>query len=303
MQVNDAKASIHRTSKQNVIIMMRREDKQKEIEDLIKLINTHKVIGVLNMHKLPARQLLMIKKKLYGKAIIRMSKKTMIKKAFEQLQADSNGKPDVAKLFDVIKDEPALLFSNNNPFSLFRTIKVSRSPAAAKAGDIATKDITIEKGSTGLPPGPAISTLQKVGLKSSVQDGKIAVMQDKVICKQGDVITVDTASVLALMKIEPLEIGLDLIAVYEEGIIYEKNVLDVSAEDYLNNLMLAVQQGITLSLEIGYVTKETATLALQKAFREAKQIALECNLIEKEFIDEVLMKAVREAKMLEDKVK
>ncbi|MBI4163163.1 MAG: 50S ribosomal protein L10 [Candidatus Aenigmarchaeota archaeon] len=277
--------------------MMRREEKQKEIEELVGLINKYKVIGILNMHKLPARQLLMIKKKLQGKAIIRMSKKTMIKRAFESLK---DGKADVGKLFDIIKEEPALLFSNNNPFSLFKTIKESRSPASAKAGDVATKDITIEKGSTGLPPGPAISTLQKVGLKASVQDGKIAVMQDKIVCKQGDVINGDTASVLALMKIEPLEIGLDLIAVYEEGMIYAKNVLDVSAEDYLNNLMLAVQQGITLSLEIGYVTKETATIALQKAFREARQIALECSLIEKEFIDEVLMKAVREAKMLEN---
>ena len=281
---------------------MRREDKKKEIEELVNLINSHKVIGLLNMHKLPARQLLMIKKKLYGKAIIRMSKKTMIKKAFDSI-TNGTGKSGAAKLFDVIKEEPALLFSNNNPFSLFKTIKESRSPAAAKAGDMATKDITIEKGSTGLPPGPAISTLQKAGLKASVQDGKIAVMQDKVVCKKGDVINTDIASVLALMKIEPLEIGLDLIAVYEDGTIYAKNVLDVSAEDYLNNLMLAVQQGITLSLEIGYITKETATLALQKAFREAKQIALDCNLIEKEFIDEVLMKAVREAKLLEEKAK
>ncbi len=283
---------------------MRREDKQKEVEELVRLITEHKVIGILNMHKLPARQLLMIKKKLYGKAIIRMSKKTMIKKAFNSIKdaqsaSNSIGKSEVSKLFDVIKDEPALLFSNNNPFSLFKTIKESRSPAAAKTGDMATKDITIEKGSTGLPPGPAISTLQKVGLKASVQDGKIAVMQDKVVCKKGDIINADTASVLALMKIEPLEIGLDLIAVFEEGTIYAKNVLDVSAEDYLNNLMLAVQQGITLSLEIGFVTKETVTLALQKAFREARQLAVDGNLIEKEFIDEVLMKAVREAILLE----
>ena len=275
------------------------EEKQQEVEELKQLIENHKVVGILNMHKLPARQLLMIRNKLGGKAIIRMSKKTMIKKAFES----SNENTGVGKLFDSIKDEPALLFSDTNPFSLYKTIKASRSPAAAKAGDIAARDIAIEKGSTGLPPGPAISTLQKIGLKASVQDGKIAVLQDKVVCKKDGVINADLASVLSLLKIEPLEIGLDLIAVYEDSVIYKADILNVNAEDYMNNLMLAVQQGIALSLEVGYITKETAMLAIQKAFREAKQIALECNIIEKEFIDEVLMKAVREAIILEGEVK
>ncbi|HLD85306.1 MAG TPA: 50S ribosomal protein L10 [archaeon] len=273
---------------------MRKDEKPQEVEKLKKLIKQYKVIGLLNMHKLPARQLLAIKQKLEGTAMIKMSKKTLLKRALD----DSNG---AAILFDQIKGEPALLLSNDNPFSLYRIIKESRSPAAAKIGDVATKDIVITQGSTGLPPGPAISVLQKVGLKASVQQGAIAILQDKTVCKSGDVVSEELASVLSLLKIEPMEIGLDLVAAYD-GMLYKKDVLDVSTEDYINKILLAVQQSIQISLETGFLTKETVSMSIQKAFREAKQLAVDCSLIEKEFIDELMMKAIREAKLLEEKV-
>ena len=273
---------------------MRKDEKPQEVEKLKKLIKQYKVIGLLNMHKLPARQLLAIKQKLEGTAMIKMSKKTLLKRALD----DSNG---AAILFDQIKGEPALLLSNDNPFSLYRIIKESRSPAAAKIGDVATKDIVITQGSTGLPPGPAISVLQKVGLKASVQQGAIAILQDKTVCKSGDVVSEELASVLSLLKIEPMEIGMNLTAAYEDGIIYKKDVLSIDDKVYLQNIQTAHMDAIKLALAVEYPEKSILELLIKKSYLETKALASAVNYEEKTEIKEVNEEPKIEEKQEEQK--
>ena len=273
---------------------MLKQDKPRVVEELTDMINSYSVIGVINMRKLPARALLQMKESLRGAAVIRMSRKTMIKRALD----GSNKEIKNLELTAV----PALLFSNENPFRLYRLIKDSRTPAAARPGDIPANDIIIQKGSTGLPPGPSISTLQKVGLKTSVQAGKIAVMSDKVVCKAGESVTQEVADVLSLLKMEPMEIGMDLVYVWENGTIYGHDVLDVSPESYIQELMLGVARAVNLSVNTGYPTKLTAPMMIQKAFMEARTLAIEADVIEKDFIDHVLAKAARAAKMLEERM-
>ncbi len=275
---------------------MVREEKIKAVSEIKHLIDSYPVIGIINMHKLPARQLQSIRHKIDAK--IKMNRKSIMLRAIE-----SSDKREIKKLKDYMTDSSALIFSRENPFKLFRTLKENRSPSSAKAGDMATNDIVIQKGSTGLPPGPAISVLQKVGLKASVQGGKIAVLQDKVVCKAGETISADLAGVLSLLKIEPLDIGLNMTTTYEDGVFYGKSVLDINVEDYIKDLERCIFNAINLSVNTGYPTKATIERILQKAFMETKSLAVEINALEKDFIDEILVKAIREAAALENRTK
>ena len=276
---------------------MLKQDKPKRVDELTNLIDNHSVIGILNMHKLPSRALQHIRESVRGTTVIKMGKKTMIKKALEKSK-----KQNIKILEEKLTGVPALMLTNENPFKLYKLLKENRTPAAAKPGDIAIKDIVIPKGPTSLPPGPSISTLQKVGLKTSVQAGKIAVLQDKLVCKAGEKISQDLTDVLSLLKMEPMEIGLDLVYVWEDGTIYGKSVLDVSVDDYINQVIKCVQCGVNLSVNTGYPTKFTAPIMLQKAFIEARSLATNVDIIEKEFIEQVLAKAERAAKSLENKI-
>lgn len=271
-------------------------EKPKEVEEIAQMINKHSAIGVLNMHKLPARQLQKIKDHLRGTAVIRISKKSLLLRAFDKSERDLN------ELKEKIMGEPALILTNENPFSLYKKLKESRSPAPAKAGDIAPNDIVIPKGPTPLPPGPAISSLQKIGLKTTVQQGKIAVAQDKVVVKEGEKITEDAVNVLNLLKMEPMEVGLDLVSVWEDNVIYAKDVLDIDQSFYVNELYVGVQKAVNLSVNVNYPTKLTIEIILQKAFTEAKALCIGANILEKQFIDDVLLKALKEAKALEQKI-
>ncbi|MBI2075634.1 MAG: 50S ribosomal protein L10 [Candidatus Aenigmarchaeota archaeon] len=270
---------------------MLKNEKPKEVEDLKNLMESYSLVGILNMHKLPTRQLQKIKKQLGSRAVIRMSRKSMLSRALDASQKSA--------LKEKIVGEPALILSNESPFKLFRVLKENRASAPAKAGDIAKNDIVIAKGPTSLPPGPAISTLQKIGLKTTVQAGKIAVSQDKVVAKSGETVNDDMVGAFNLLKMEPMEIGLDMVVALEKGTLYDKSVLDIDIDVYLKNLQLAVQHAINISLHTGYLVPETAVLSVQKAFNEAKSLCIAANILEKEFIGDVLAKAVTEAKALE----
>ena len=271
---------------------MLRKEKPKEVEKLKGLIDSYSVVGLLNMHSLPAKQLQKIKNDLKGIAIIKMDKKSLIRKALEKSEKN------VKSLEEKIGGVPAMIFSNEDPFRLFKILKENRSSAPARLGNIAPYDIIIPKGSTGLPPGPAISTLQKIGLKTTVDKGKIAVADDKVVVKTGEGIKEDVVNALNLLRIEPMEIGLDLVAAWQDEKIYDKSVLDIDIDEYLNNISLAIQQMINLSLNTGYIIPETARTALQKAFIEAKELAIAADILDNNIIDKLLLKAVSEAKEL-----
>ncbi|MBI4018342.1 MAG: 50S ribosomal protein L10 [Candidatus Aenigmarchaeota archaeon] len=267
--------------------------KERELEELVRLIKAYSVVGILNMHKMPARQLQKIRDSLRGAAVMKMSKKNLLVRAFE--------KSGLENLKEKLSGEPALLLTNENPFRLYKLLKESRSPAPAKAGDVASKDIVVAKGPTPIAPGPAISTLQKVGLKTSVQAGKIAVMQDRAVAKAGETITDDMVNVFNMLKMEPMEIGLDLLVARQDGVMYEKSVLDVDVSSYINELAAGAQKAVNLSVNTGYPTKLTIELIIRKAFSEARTLCVEANIIEKQFIDDVLLKAVRESMALQQK--
>ena len=274
---------------------MLKSEKPKEVEKIVELLNTYKVVGILSMHKIPGRQLQKIRDTLRGKIVIKMSRKNLLLRSL-----DACNKKNIATLKEHINDEPALILTNEDTFRLFKLIKKNRSPAKARVGDVVANDVMIPKGPTQISPGPAISTLQKAGLKTGVQKGKIAVMQDKFVVKAGEAVNDDVEKLFSLLNIEPMEIGLDLVGVLEDGVVYKKEVLDIDEDYYEKEIGRAAQQAINLSVNADYPTKLAIDIMIQKAFHEAKALSIDADIIEKDFIDELLRKAAREAKSLEE---
>lgn len=263
----------------------------KEVKDQIK---DYTVIGILDMHKLPARQLYEIRNKLRDSAVIRMVKKRLIKIILEEI-GESNG---LKELENHIRGEPALLLSRTNPFKLARTLEESKSSAPAKAGDIAPRDIVVKAGPTSLAPGPVIGELQRVKIPASVEGEKIAVKQDTVVAKEGDEITRPLADILSKLGIEPMEIGLNLLAAWEDGTIYTKDVLFIPQDHYLNGIITASQEAFNLSITINYYTQDTVPALLSRAKTEADSLALKANVITSDTIKTLLSKASSDEKTL-----
>ncbi|MEM5804349.1 MAG: 50S ribosomal protein L10 [Candidatus Aenigmatarchaeota archaeon] len=272
-----------------------RKDKLEKVEELSRLIAESPVVGIINIHKMPAAPLQSMRYSLKEGAKIVVTKKELIMRALEKAGEKSALKGHMVT-------QPGLIFSNMNPFKLYKTIQKSKSKVAAKAGDVAMDDIVAPAGPTDLPPGPAITTLSKVKIQAKVEGGKIAVIKDTVVAKKGDVISPDLAAVLSMLKIQPMEVGLDVTALWENGTIFTKDVLAVDEGKMLGDISLAAAQALNLAVNAGWATKQTIGPMIIKAFINAKTLGLEAGILEKGVIEDLLAKGKRQADALKEKV-
>jgi large subunit ribosomal protein L10 len=244
----------------------------KEFE---KLLAEYPIVAAVDVESLPARQLQVMREKLRDSCSIRMTKRRVMKKAIEHVKAKKHG---IEQLEPHMKGMTALLFTKQNPFALFKTAKASKSKAAAKPGQTAPYDIVVPAGPTPFAPGPIIGELGSFGIKTGVEGGKVAIKADSVVAKEGAIINAKLAGLLSRLGIQPMEIGLNITAVYENGTIMTKSVLDIDEKQYLADLRLAVAQGIALALDASILDTETRTLAVQRAAREAASIGVTASL-------------------------
>jgi len=244
---------------------MVREEKVAEVNELKKLVEEYPVVGILEMQKLPSKQLQVIKKKMKGDAIIKMSKKSLLRLAIKMAN-----KKNIAELEKLIPQQPAIIFTKIEPFKFYFMINKLKSSTFAKEGDVAPNDIKVSAGPTNLLPGPAISELTKAGIPAGVEEGKIAIKKDAVVVRKGEKFSKGVAMALKKLGIEPLEIGLNIVAIYD-GKVFAKDVLEL-VNVYPNKLKEAHNQALNLSVFICYPTKDNIGHLLAKAFNAAKTI-------------------------------
>lgn len=274
--------------------------KKEVVKKIADLIEKNKIIGVVNLENLPAPQLQNMRSNLRGKVVLFMAKKRLINLALDLVK---DKKKNIINMKDHLRGMPALIFTDENPFSLFKEIKKNKSNAPAKAGQTAPNDIIVPAGKTPFSPGPVIGELGAIGIKSSVQDGKVVITEDSVVCKDGEKITQEVAGLLTRLSIEPMEVGLDLVATYEDGVIYDKKVLDIDEDKFNSDISNACSWAVNLSVEIGYSTKETIGIMLTKAFSEAKSVVMETNFLTDLLAKDIIMKAEKIASSMKSQLK
>ena len=276
------------------------EKKKKELILIKGLIEEYPVTGIMDMTNLPSVQLQKLRAKLRDILLVRLTKKRLIKIALEQLKEK---KKNIEKLEDTFADcVPALIFTKESPFKLSKLLNQNKSSAPAKAGQIAPKEIIIPAGPTKFTPGPVIGELGQLGIKTSVEGGKIAITEDLPLVKQGEVISDKAADLLLKLGIEPMEIGLNLVSLHEKGVIYGRDVLTIDEEKYLNDIRLASNEAFTLAINCGYLTKETTPLVIKKAYLQSKTLAKKIEFSTSDDVKDDLVKVEREALKLKEKI-
>ncbi|PIN79496.1 50S ribosomal protein L10 [Candidatus Woesearchaeota archaeon CG10_big_fil_rev_8_21_14_0_10_34_8] len=269
-------------------ISANRKEKEKTVDEFAKLLEEYPIVGVVNMMSLPTKQLQNMRAQLRQTVVLRMTKHRLIKRAIEKAKAKKQG---IEQLEEYLKGMPALIFTKENPFTLYKTLGKNKSTAPAKAGQVAPKDIVVKAGGTSFAPGPIIGELGSLGIKAGIEGGKVSIKSDSVVAKEGDVISDKLAGILSRLGIEPMEIGLDLKAVYEDGNIFTSKVLAIDEDEYKNNIAQAAAWAMNLAVEAAYPTKETSICLIQKAFRQAKGVAVESGIMSKELAADILAKA------------
>lgn len=258
------------------------EWKQAEVDELVDFLERYDAVGVVGVTGIPSRQLQSMRRGLHGTAEVRMSRNTLMARAVEQVDEG------LEQLATEISGEVAFVGSNDNPFGLFKELEASKTPAPIGAGEVAPNDIVIPEGDTGVDPGPFVGELQTVGASARIMEGSIKVTEDSKVLEAGEAVSEDLANVLSEMGIEPKEVGLDLRAVYADGVLFEPDELAIDVDEYRADVQAAASAARNLSVNSAYPTAQTAGTLLGKAAGEAKSVGLEATIVNEELAPDLI---------------
>jgi len=267
--------------------------KRDEVEEIKRRAREYTLLSLVDVRGIPAAQLQAIRRDLRATAHVMMTRNTLITQAIREIGGDLSAlEPHVA-------GQTALVFTNSNPFRLFKILEATKTKMAAKPGEIAPVDIVVEKGPTSFKPGPIVGELQQAGVPAAIEAGKVKIRETKTVVRKGQVISKKVAAILGKLEIKPMDVGLRLQAAFYESMVYRPEMLAIDEDAIRAQMVLASRQAFNLSLFAAIPTRDTAMDLLAKAFREARSLAVEANIYEKDVIELLLGKAQRESVTLE----
>jgi large subunit ribosomal protein L10 len=267
--------------------------KAQRVEDLSNLINEYNVVAFASLNKVRAAQLQELAKRFRSEIFMKVSKNILVKRALEQ-----SDKPNIQDLTEHLEGSNTLLFTNMNPFTLSLTLEKNKIKATAKAGDIAPEDIIIPAGNTGLPPGPAISELNDAGIRTRIEAGSVWVIRETTVASKGDAIQPNVASVLSKLDIRPLEVGLRVVAAYEDGLVFSTNQLLPDVESLRIQFADASTHAYNLAMASSYPTSQTIGSLLQLAHLNARNLAINTIFLTSDTTIDILAKAYQQMQAL-----
>ncbi len=263
--------------------------KRDEVEEIKRHAKEVSLVGLVDMHGIPAAQLQQIRRDLREDATVKMTRNTLIEHAFQELGGAMEG---VARH---ISGQSALIFTNTNPFKLYKMLERTKTKMAAKPGEVAPEDIVIPKGPTSFKPGPIVGELQQAGIPAMIEAGKVKIRDTKTVVKAGDVITKKMADILAKLDIKPMDVGLSLQVAFYEGDLFTPDMLAIDEQVYIDRITLAAFQAYNLSLNAAIPTPMTIAPLIGFAFQQARNLAVDACIYEKDVMDALLSKAYRES--------
>jgi len=247
----------------------KREKKRRVVEELKKYLRTYKVFALADLVGLRTRELQAIRKKLYGKAVIKVAKNTLMKRAVEEVFGR-----EAEKIVPHLTGQNAFLFADMNPFELYEFLEENKVESEAKPGDVAPDDIYIPEGNTGMPPGPILSKFGRLKIPTRIEEGSIFIVRDTLVAKRGDVISTDLAEILSKLGIKPMKIGLSIKLVYFEGRILKPEDLKIDYEKVSNEISEAYRNALALSLNAVILTAEATPILFREAYTKAFTLSI-----------------------------
>jgi large subunit ribosomal protein L10 len=268
------------------------EWKIKEVDELAKRLNESKVLGIVGIRDIPARQLQLIRGDLRGKAEILVVQNNIARRAIDKC---SGG---IKSLTDYVEDQTAFIFAEANSFDLYKILEAEKRPMPIRGGGVAPRDIIIEAGETSFSPGPVVGNLQTAGIPAAIKRGKVVINETKLVAKEGDVVSPKLAEMLALMEIYPRDVGLDLRALHEDGLIFRPEDLAIDIEGIISSISMSAQQALSFAIEIGYPAPSTIAALLSGANTKARNLVVGSAIPVPSMMEQLLSDAVAKANVL-----
>ena len=268
------------------------EWKRAEVEQIAELLAAHESVGVVDITGIPSRQLQQMRADLHGTAVLRVSRNTLLGRALEDVDEG------IEAMVEYVSGQVGLVATNENPFALYRELEASKTPAPIGAGEVAPNDIVIEAGDTGIDPGPFVGDLQQVGANARIEDGSIRVVEDSTVLEAGEEVTADLEGVLNELGIEAKEVGLDLRAVYADGVVFEPEDLDLDVDAYRADVRAGAGRAYNLAVNAEVFTAASLPAIVARATADAKSLGLQAAIESPSLTDDLVATADAQVRTL-----
>jgi len=218
-----------------------------KLENLLEEYPKCFIVGADNVG---SKQMQEIRIALRGKAVVLMGKNTMMRKAIRGYMEKN---PDLERLLPHIKMNVGFVFTKEELITVRDLLLANKKAAPAKAGAIAPVDVTIPAQNTGMGP-EKTSFFQALQIPTKITKGTIEIIQDVPIIKVGDKVGASEATLLNMLKISPFTYGLLIQKVYDNGSIFDPEILDITDDDIKARFMAGVANVAAVCLSINYPT-------------------------------------------------
>ncbi|PIT85517.1 50S ribosomal protein L10 [Candidatus Micrarchaeota archaeon CG10_big_fil_rev_8_21_14_0_10_59_7] len=247
--------------------MPTKKEKIESVARIKKDLARHKTVAIATIASLPAKHYLSIKKQTRKEVTIEFARQTLLKRALEE-----SGRAELKPLEAKFRNGAVIIVSDLDAFKLYALFKRSKSRTFAKPGAIAPSDIIVPAGETSLAPGPVLTELKQAKIDARISRTKVTIAKDALVAKKGEPISEPVAKILMKLGIEPFEIGIGIISVYDNGTVYDGAALDIDEEGFRQGIMECHRSALNLCVFAEIWNETSAPLIVQKAAREANAI-------------------------------
>jgi len=277
------------------------EHKKRKVEEIAKLLRKYRYVILVNIKGITANVLHETRAMLRERgSTLKVIKNTLTKLAIEKVKEEKAG---IEVLEEYLTGQNAIIFTNENPFEIAIFLAKNKIAREARPGDVATKEVIIPKGNTGMAPGPVISLFNKVGVPTTIREGSIFVTKDTVVLREGDVISQDLADLLNKLGIKPVEVSIEPKVAYLDGKVIEGKDIKIDLEEFKNSLVQAHMEALNLAVNAAIPTPEVLSNIIAKAHMEALALAASAGILTPETAPIVISRAYAAALNLYEKMK
>ncbi|HIF49074.1 MAG TPA: 50S ribosomal protein L10 [Cytophagales bacterium] len=250
--------------------------KKDSVSELADIFGREGSIAVIDVAGVPASNMIDMRNTLRDRMSITMAKKSLMRIAW--LEAERSAEELESLLENA--EQPCVVHSEAmNAFEIFSELEKTRQGRPAKEGDKAPFDIVVEEGPTEFGPGPIVGEFNAVGIPAKIDRGKVAIQRTTTVVKEGEEISADLGIMLTKLKINPIEIGLILTGVIENGFMFPASDLDLDTDGFRNDIINATSGAFNIACNMRWFSSTTTTTLISKASNEAMAVAIKADIV------------------------
>lgn len=251
------------------MIVSTKEKKRGQIDRIKDLLGRYPVLVLADFGRMPAREFQRIRKELAPDTELLVTKKRLVPIAFEE-----QDKPGLDELIQRLPNQLIMIFTRRSPPNIYHYLVNNRARVFARPGDIAEKQITIPEGPTDLMPGPILTDLRALGVKTRIKGSRIWIQEEKVLLRPREMIEAQVAEVLQKLEIRPFEVWIEPTAGIDgDGLFYPPDVLSITPNEVSNWARQAFRRALSLAIDMGVMEPRTIRALVRRSAAIAMGLA------------------------------